>query len=217
MDFNEKRFLVRASKTAHHKNGGVRVVPMFPELVDLFHRVFDEAPEGAMYVFTRFNGPAINLRTQFVRYIEAAGLKPWPWPWQNLRVSRATELVDLFPSHVCAEWLGHGERVADMHYRTVLPEHYERAVALVTATPEKAAQKAAQYPAVSARKASQNDQETAFCGENEGVRYLTRRDWARRDSNPRPSDYESPALTAELRTRNARKHSKNSRHPAYLQ
>jgi integrase len=36
VDFAGKRFIVRASKTEHHADGGIRVVPMFPELVPLF-------------------------------------------------------------------------------------------------------------------------------------------------------------------------------------
>lgn len=71
--------------------------------------------------------PAANLRTQLRRYITAAGLTPWPKPWQNMRVSRATELADEYPSHVCAAWLGHTEKVADAFYRQVTDEHFARA------------------------------------------------------------------------------------------
>ena len=105
-----------------------RIVPMFPELEPLFRAVYDDAPEGAEYVISRYRDPAANLRTQFVRYIETAGLEPWPKPWQNLRVSRATELTDSFPSHVCAAWLGHSEAVADEFYRQVTDDHFARAL-----------------------------------------------------------------------------------------
>lgn len=57
-----------------------------------------------------------------------AGLRPWPKPWQNLRSSRATELADKFPSHVCAAWLGHTEAVADEFYRQVTDDHFARAI-----------------------------------------------------------------------------------------
>mgnify|MGYP000477657183 CR=1 FL=1 len=142
VDFENRRFIVRASKTEHHEDGGVRVVPMFPELVPLFQAVFDDAPEGALHVITRYRTCAVNLRTQFQRYIEKAGVKPWPKLWQNLRATRATELADQFPSHVCAAWLGHTERVADAFYRQVTDEHFAAAVR----GDEKAAQKAAQQP-----------------------------------------------------------------------
>src|SRR5262249_43657490 len=93
-----------------------------------FQAVYDDAQEGAEYVISRYRDPAANLRTQFVRYITAAGLKPWGKPWQNLRASRATELADLFPSHVCAAWLGHTEAVADEFYRQVTDDHFAKAV-----------------------------------------------------------------------------------------
>jgi len=137
VDFEHGRFIVRASKTEHRAGGGVRVVPMFPELAERFQAVFDDAAEGGQHVITLYRDAAQNLRTQFVRYIEAAGLTPWPKPWQNLRATRATELADRFPSHVCAAWLGHTEAIADEFYRQVTDEHFERA----TAADEKAVRK----------------------------------------------------------------------------
>lgn len=127
VDFAGKRFIVRASKTAHHKDGGIRVVPLFPELADLFQRVFDEAEEGTEHIITRYRHPSVNLRTQLLKYIARAKVKPWPKLWQNLRASRATELADLYPSHVCAAWLGHTEKIADTFYRTVTDSHFMRA------------------------------------------------------------------------------------------
>ncbi len=100
-----------------------------------------------MHVISRYRDPAANLRTQLVRYIKAAGLKPWPKPWQNLRVSRATELADEYPSHVCAAWLGHTEKVADAFYRQVTDEHFTRATA--------------------ARNAAQNAQESSRTDQND--------------------------------------------------
>lgn len=158
---------MRASKTERHDDAGIRVVPMFPELVPLLQAVFDEAPEGATHVITRYRTAAVNLRTQFQRYIEKAGVKPWPKLWQNLRASRATELADLFPSHVCAAWLGHTERIADAFYRQVTDEHFAKAAGGCEAAP-RAAQNPAQQPHADARKASHDeDRETedpTFCG-----------------------------------------------------
>lgn len=128
VDFERCGFTVRSSKTEHHDSGGVRPVPMFPELVRHFQAVFDAAPEGSEYVISRYRSPAANLRTQLVRYIEAAGLTAWPKPWQNLRASRATELADQYAGHVCATWLGHSEKIADEFYRTVTDEHFARAI-----------------------------------------------------------------------------------------
>jgi integrase len=127
VDFEHLRFTVRASKTEHHADGGIRIVPMFPELVKHFQAAFDVAPEGSIHVISRYREPAQNLRTQLNRYITLAGLKPWPKPWQNMRASRATDLADHYPSHVCAAWLGHTEAVADEFYRQVTNEHFAKA------------------------------------------------------------------------------------------
>jgi integrase len=172
VDFAGKRFVVRASKTEHHEDGGVRVVPMFPELVPLFQAVFDDAEEGAVHVITRYRDAVANLRTQFLRYVEKAGVKPWPKLWQNLRASRATELADLYPSHVCAAWLGHTERIADACYRQVTDVHFAKA----TAGPE-GGQKAAQNPAQQLHEGRGNPPQTKrdevkdpmICGELQGV------------------------------------------------
>ncbi len=53
---------------------------------------------------------------------------PWPRSWVNLRSSRATELADIFPSKVAADWLGHTEAIADKHYRQTTREHFERVI-----------------------------------------------------------------------------------------
>ena len=37
-------------------------------------------------------------------------------------------LADTFPSHVCAEWLGHTEQIVDKHYRQVTESHFEKAI-----------------------------------------------------------------------------------------
>ena len=148
IDLEHERFTIHASKTEHHASGGVRVAPIFPELKRHLLAVFEDAQAGTEYVITRYRDPGANLRTQLVRYITAAGLTPWPKPWQNMRSTRATELADNFPSHVCAAWLGHTEAVADECYRQVTAEHFQKATA-------GAAHKAAQQAPVLARKPSQ--------------------------------------------------------------
>ena len=151
VDWEHGRFTVHASKTEHHRGGGIRVVPVFPELLPHLLKVFDAAEPGTVSVITRYRDPAANLRTQLIRYITAAGLTPWAKPWQNLRSSRATELADSFPSHVCAAWLGHTEAVADEFYRQTTDEHFQRAIGGT----EKAARQTAQSPHVSPRQAVQ--------------------------------------------------------------
>lgn len=178
VDFEGRRFIVRASKTEHHAGGGIRVVPMFPQLAPHFQAVFDQAPEGATHVITRYRDASQNTRTQLCRHIVVAGLKPWGKPWQNMRASRATELADEFPSHVCAAWLGHTERVADTFYRQVTDSHFQRA----TKELQKAGQNPGQYGADSdglaqigesedCQKPQKNQSESTPCEDltNEGI------------------------------------------------
>jgi len=80
VDFANRRFVARAAKTEHLKDGGVRLVPMFQELAPLFQAVFDEATEGAAHVITRYPAAAVNLRTRLQRHIDKAGDRPWPKP-----------------------------------------------------------------------------------------------------------------------------------------
>lgn len=157
VDIPGRRFVVRASKTADHEGGGVRVVPMFPELDPFFEEAQELAPEGATHVLTRFQG-ADNLRTMFQRYILRAGFKPWPKVWQNLRVSRATELADEYPGHVSAAWLGHSEKIADAFYRQVTDEHFSRAVGGAESGARTAQNQAQQIAAEKGRKSHKSNQ-----------------------------------------------------------
>ncbi len=139
-------FVVRSPKTAY-REGGIRTVPLFPEVRAALDHLWELAAEGATAVFTRFRGSEQNLRTQLSRWCERSGVRPWPKPFQNMRASRATELADQFPSHVCAAWLGHTERIAEAFYRQVTDEHLARALTLPSALglSSKAAHNPAQY------------------------------------------------------------------------
>jgi len=75
-----------------------RLIPLFPELRVLLEAVFDEAPEGAVDVITRYRSPSANLRTQLERIIRRAGLPTWERLYHNLRASRQTELGIGIPS-----------------------------------------------------------------------------------------------------------------------
>ena len=119
--WDQNRFMVNSPKT------GLRVVPLFPELRQAFEEAFEQAEDGAEHVITRTRCAETNLRTQLHRIIKRAGLKPWPKALQNLRLTRSTELRDVYPSHLVAAWLGHTEAVADAHYGQVTEEHFEAA------------------------------------------------------------------------------------------
>jgi len=118
IDFANDRFTVHASKTEHHADGGIRTVPMFPELRSLFQTVFDQAKPGAVYCLDRYSGKWSNLGVNMKRIIKRAGLTPWPKTFQNLRSTRETELFKLTNGNIKAvcSWIGNSEQVALSHY-----------------------------------------------------------------------------------------------------
>ena len=68
-----------------------------------------------------------NLRTTFSRLVKRAGLEAWPRLFHNLRASRETELLEEFPVHVVAQWLGHDAKVCLKHYAQTTEDHFDRA------------------------------------------------------------------------------------------
>ena len=157
IDWEHSRFTVHAIKTEHHPGGGVRQVPIFPELHPYLRDCFEQAEPGQVHVITRYRDVSANLRTQLSRIIKQAGLKPWPKLFQNLRSTRETELAEELPLHVVCEWIGNSQPTAAKHYLQVTEEHFA-----------KAAQNPAQHPAKSGGKSSQREAEgeaePATCG-----------------------------------------------------
>jgi integrase len=60
VDRERSRFRVHAPKTEHHKDGGDRWVPIFPELRPHLEVAFELAPEGAVYLIP---ASATRIRT----------------------------------------------------------------------------------------------------------------------------------------------------------
>lgn len=127
IDWEAGRIRVRSPKTEHLPGGASRLLPMFPELKAHLDAAFDAAEPGTVYVVNRYRDATANLRTQLLRIIDRAGLKPWPKPFHNLRASWETELAATFPLHVVCDWIGNSERIADRHYLQVTDEHFETA------------------------------------------------------------------------------------------
>lgn len=131
VDWQCRRFTVHASKTEHHTDGGVRQVPIFPELAPLFYDAFEEAEPGEKFVITQYRDPSQNLRTQFTKIITRAGLKPWPKLFQNLRSTRETELADQYPIQVVCSWIGNSPQIAAKHYLQVREDYFDKAAGTV--------------------------------------------------------------------------------------
>ena len=128
IDWAKGRFTVASPKTAHHEGRASRVVPMFSELLPHFEEAFEQAAEGEVYCLPQFRRHGVNLRTGLQRIIQRAGIEPWKKPWHNLRSTRQTELVDMYPSHVVCAWIGNTKAIADKHYLQVTEDHFEKAL-----------------------------------------------------------------------------------------
>ena len=135
INWEQGKMLVHSPKTAHHVGGDSRLVPIFPELKPHLEEAWELAEQGAVYVVEKYRDAGQNLRTQFQRIIQRAGLQPWEKLFVNMRASRATELADRFPGHLCAAWLGHSEKIADAHYRQVTDAHFKMAIENPTRNP----------------------------------------------------------------------------------
>jgi integrase len=142
VDFEAGRIRVPSPKTEHLEGRSERFIPMFPELRGPLLDVFEQTPEGSVYVINRYRRPGGNFRTHFTRILRRAGVTPWPKLFHNLRSSRQTELAETFPAHVVCKWLGNTEAVAKAHYLQVTEEHFR----LASGDTEQAAQIPAHQP-----------------------------------------------------------------------
>ncbi len=144
VDWEHGRMTIFAPKLEHLPSGGFRTIPLFPELRAILADAFEAAPEGGVFVVNRYRDGKQNLRTQFLRIIRKAGVKPWGRLFHNLRSSLETELAQDHPIHVVAEWLGNTPKVAAAHYLQVRDSDFERALTGGAKSGAQAAQKAAQ-------------------------------------------------------------------------
>jgi integrase len=144
INWEHNRFTVRSPKTEHIEGKDRRLVPLFRELQPYLLDALEHAADGQQYVFDRMRQfQRENLRTQALRIIRNAGVEPWMKTFHNLRSSRQTELVEDYPEHVVAAWLGNSVEIARKHYLQVTDEHFDRAVMSEQDAPGEAAQKAA--------------------------------------------------------------------------
>jgi integrase len=129
IDWAKARIRVRSPKTEHHEGCGERIIPLFPELREPLREVFETAPEGSVYVISRYRSGA-NLNTHLRRIMTRAGVKPWPKAWHNLRASRQTELANQFPMHMVCKWIGNSKDIAADHYLMITEADFARAAGL---------------------------------------------------------------------------------------
>jgi len=161
IDWSRSRMTVHASKTEHHEGGGIRQVPIFPELHPHLRDCFENAEPGQVSVVNSHRRLGVNLRTQLTRIIERAGLTPWPKLFQNLRSTRETELAEKYPLHVVCAWIGNSQPVAAKHYLQVTDEHFAKALQNPVHFP---VQYAAARPRTESQQESEGEAEPVICG-----------------------------------------------------
>ena len=161
--WGENRMVVTAPKTEHLVGKGTRIVPLFPELKSVLERAFDAAPDGAEFVVGKTRDTETNLRSQMLKIIKRAGVKPWPKTFQNLRSTRATELADRYPEHVATAWLGHCAKVAKVHYWQVTEDHFATASSADENPQHNPQQKAAELSRSESRDSDETSKNAGHC------------------------------------------------------
>ncbi len=120
----EKRLIhITSPKTEHHTGGGSRIIPLFPELEGPLKDCLNQTQDGEVFIFQQYQGKSLNLRTQFNRIAQRAGLNVWPKPFHNMRASRQTELTEMpnIGPHRACQIMGNSLRVAEPHYLMPTP------------------------------------------------------------------------------------------------
>jgi integrase len=128
VNWEHETLLIKSPKTKRYEGRDQRTVPLFPEIRDALEELWEEAPDGEPLLFPGHQITGAGLSSELQRTCRAAGIALWPRPWQNLRATRETELLEEFPIHAVAQWLGHSPAVAIQHYAQIVKEHQARAV-----------------------------------------------------------------------------------------
>jgi integrase len=127
--WDDGKIEVPCVKTRRHSGRAWRTIPLWPELRLSLEALRSAAEDDAVWVIEEYRSEKANPAVPFRRYLDRAGIPLYPKLMQNLRFSRAQELIDEgYPEHVVQAWIGHTASVAKEHYRMVTEEHFRRAV-----------------------------------------------------------------------------------------
>lgn len=136
VDWERNRLTVPSPKTRSHGKPH-RVIPLFPLLRPHLEAAFENAEEGSEFIIPaeyreraeREGGwGGANLRTQFGKIVERAGVDSWPRLWHSLRASCESDLAQSFPLATVTKWLGNTPSVALRHYVDPTEAAFDRAV-----------------------------------------------------------------------------------------
>jgi integrase len=168
VDWECGRLTVPSPKTDRYDGKESRTIPLFADLRPFLEEAFELAEPGQTHVIggnylTKANGPTgwlnCNLRTTFNRLVKRAGLESWPRLFHNMRSSRETELLEKFPVHVVAQWMGHDAKVCLKHYAQTTEDHFDRATSGAESGAREA-QNPAQQPAAGNRRERKSSPES---------------------------------------------------------
>jgi integrase len=179
IDWDKGRITVVSPKTERYSGKASRTIPLFPELRKCLEEGFELAEPGQTYVVGGTAGDKLRrrrggLREGLLPLIHKAGLEPWPRLFHNLRASRETELLNDYPLHVVARWMGHGVTIATRHYAMTTDQHYEKAAQGGASSGALAARDAAQQmPATDGTQLPDEAQPLAGQATNESRRIKT--------------------------------------------
>jgi integrase len=137
VQWDDNRLLVHCTKTARYAGHGARLVPLWPEVLTLLEKRYDEAADGEQHVLPFLQGRTnASLRKTLQRAIEAAGVAAWPRLWHNLRYTRQNELLEAgYKRKAVCYWIGNSADVANEHYEDVTAADWDRANAPLSAPP----------------------------------------------------------------------------------
>ena len=129
VDWKKRRLRVTSPKTKRFKDKGERTIPLFPELGEQIEQLWEVAKEGEPRMFPSDTISSAGLNSKLQSVLRACGIPLWPKPFINMRASRDSELLEQYPIHVVATWMGHSARIALKHYAQVQEVHWDAAVA----------------------------------------------------------------------------------------
>ena len=115
----------------------MRFCPLFPELIPYLNEWAEVSRDGELLdpksrVFPIASKGTGNLRSNLRRWIVMAGMVPWSKLFVNLRSSRETELLGVYPVTDVCRWMGHSPVIAAKFYAQARSEVADRATASFT-------------------------------------------------------------------------------------
>ena len=122
--------MVHSVKTEHHEGKETRLVPLYEPMREVFTAASAGGvdPEDFVIANVNYRDSDANLRTQFERIANKAGVKPWGKAFQNMRATRETELIKQDGITSACEVIGNSPEVALEHYDMIEPRHRQSSI-----------------------------------------------------------------------------------------